>query len=81
MHVADVAVVQLLLAQSARASMAVAVASVGAKFVPISVTLAMTETTLYGDDAVKTGASMVTKTLEGNLVARCARWLGTYRQS
>jgi len=66
MHVADVAVVQLLVAQSARASIAVAVASVGTKFVPVNVTLAEAETMLYGDDAVKTGAEMVKKNNDRN---------------
>ena len=57
MHAADVADVQPLVAQSASASTAVTVASVGAKFKPVRLMLAEAETTLYGVDAVKTGAA------------------------
>ena len=46
MHAADVCVVQLLVAQSADASAEVGVVSVGAKFMPARVTLAVTEATL-----------------------------------
>ena len=56
MHAADVADVQLVVAQMVSASMAVKVGSAGAKFMPVSVTHAETEATLYGDDAVRTGA-------------------------
>ena len=45
-HAADVAVIQLLLAQSARANTAVTVASVDAKFMPVRLTLAEAEATL-----------------------------------
>ena len=53
---ADVADIQLLVAQSTSATTAVTVASLGPKFVPARVTLAEAETTLYGFDAVRTGA-------------------------
>ena len=56
MHPADVADVQLVVAQMARARTAVKVGSAGAKFMPVSVTLAEAEATLYGNDAVRTGA-------------------------
>ena len=56
MHAADVAVVQLLVAHSASASTAVTVASIEAKLVPINVMLTAAEATLYGDEAVSTGA-------------------------
>ena len=56
MHAADVAVVQLLVAQSASASTAVEVESAGPKFVPVRVKLTEADATLYGDDAVRTGA-------------------------
>ena len=46
MHAADVCVVQLLVAQSADASAEVSVVSVGAKFMPTRVTLAVTEAML-----------------------------------
>jgi hypothetical protein len=46
MHAADVAVVQLLVAQLACASTAVNVAYAGAKFMPVSVTLTETEAVL-----------------------------------
>ena len=46
MHATDVAVVQLLVEQSASASTAVTVESVGAKSMPARVTLAMTAATL-----------------------------------
>ena len=46
MHAADVAVVQLLVAQSASAKTAVNVACAGAKFMPSSVTLTETEAVL-----------------------------------
>ena len=56
MHAADVADVQLVVAQLASASTAVKVGSAGAKFMPVRVTLAEAEATLYGDDVVRTGA-------------------------
>ena len=56
MHDADVAVVQLLVAQLACASTAVNVSYAGAKLMPVSVTLTETEAVLYGDDTVRTGA-------------------------
>ena len=56
MHKTDVCVVQLLVAQLAIASTAVTVASVVAKLAPVRVTLAVMVPTLYGDDAVTTGA-------------------------
>ena len=56
MHETDVAVVQLLVAQFAFANTAVNVVAAGAKLMPAKVTLAKAETTLYGDDAVNTGA-------------------------
>jgi len=46
MHATDVAVVQLLVEQSASASTAVTVESVGAKSMPERVTLAMTAAVL-----------------------------------
>ena len=46
MHATDVAVVQLLVEQSAVATAAVTVVSEGAKFMPVNVTLAVTETAL-----------------------------------
>ena len=50
MHATDVAVVQLLVEQSPMATTAVTVASVGAKFMPLSVMLATSPNkTLYGD--------------------------------
>ena len=61
MHATDVAVVQLLVEQSASASTAVTVASVGAKSMPVRVTLAtIAYPTLYGDDVVITGADHAT---------------------
>ena len=61
MHDTDVTVVQLLVAQSASASTADTVASAeAAKFMPASVMLAATEATLYGDEAVGTGAAKIT---------------------
>ena len=57
MHAAEVAVVQLVVAQMACANTAVSVAYAGAKLVPIRVTLAAADATLYGEDAVKTGAA------------------------
>ncbi len=56
MHATDVAAVQLLVEQSAVASAAVAVASVVAKSMPVNVTLADIKATLYGANAVNTGA-------------------------
>ena len=56
MHATDVAVVQLLVEQSAIANTAVIVTSVVAKPMPVNVTLAVIEATLYGVDAVNTGA-------------------------
>ena len=56
MHAADVAVVQLLVAQLASANTAVNVASAGAKFMPVRVTLAVADATLYGEDAARAGA-------------------------
>ena len=56
MHAADVAVVQLVVAQLASANTAVNVAYAGAKFMPVRVTLAVADTALYGDDPVRTGA-------------------------
>ena len=56
MHAADVAVVQLVVAQLAFASTAVVVALSGAKFMPVNVTLAKPNATLYGDDADNAGA-------------------------
>ena len=55
MQATDVAVVQLLVEQSAIASTALTVASIGAKFIPVSVTLATAEMTLCGEEAVMTG--------------------------
>ncbi len=55
-HTTDVAAVQLLVAQLARAMLAVCVASAGAKPMPVSVTLAAADATLYGEPAVRTGA-------------------------
>ena len=55
MHATDVAVVQLVVLQSASASTAVVVASVRAKLAPVSVTLATTDPTLYGNAAVIAG--------------------------
>ena len=46
MHATDVCVVQLLVEQSAIATKDVTVASVGAKSMPVSVTLAVLEATL-----------------------------------
>ena len=46
MHATDVCVVQQLVEQSAIATKAVTVASVEAKSIPVSVTLAVTEATL-----------------------------------
>ena len=60
MHLTDVAVVQLLVEQSAVATAAATVVSEGAKFVPINVTVAVTETALYGESAVRTGAARKT---------------------
>ena len=56
-HATDVCVVQLLVAQSASASTAVNVKLACAKFMPVSVMPAETEATLYGDEAVRTGAA------------------------
>ena len=64
-HATDVAVVQLDVAQSASATTAVTVPSVGAKLVPVSVTLATTDATLYGDAAVATGAAGHRKRRDG----------------
>ena len=61
MHAADVADVQPLDAQSARASTAVTVASVSAKFMPARVTLPAATTTLYGDADVTTGAAGISR--------------------
>ena len=55
-QVTDVCVVQLLVEQSATASAVVIVALVGAKSEPMSVKLAVIVATLYGDDAVTSGA-------------------------
>ena len=59
-HDTDVAAIQLVVAQSASASFPVAVAFIGPNSKPASVTLAFAEATLYGDDAVITGAVGVT---------------------
>ena len=56
MQATDVAVVQLVMTQLASASTAVKVRSAVAKFMPVNVTLARVEATLYGDDVVRTGA-------------------------
>jgi len=56
MHATDVAVVQLLVEQSAIANTAVGVTFVVAKLMPVNVTLAVIEATLYGADVVNTGA-------------------------
>ena len=53
---ADVSEVQLLVEQSAAASTPVTVVSVTKKPAPVRVTLAATEATLYGDEAVIIGA-------------------------
>ena len=57
MHAADVAVVQLVVLQSASARTAVTETSVGAKIMPVSVTLAAADATLYGAAAEITGAN------------------------
>ena len=57
MHAADVCVVQLLVAQSADTSAEVSVVSVGAKFMPTRVTLAVTEAN-EGARALYEGARM-----------------------
>ena len=67
MHATDVAVVQLDVAQSASATTAVTVPSVGAKLVPVSVTLATTDATLYGDAAVAAGAARHKKRHDGRM--------------
>ena len=83
MHAADVAVVQLLVAHSASAIMAVTVASAGAKFMPVSVTMEETEATLYGDDSVSTGAASSTpiinkmNTTEIKSWCMCVGWQNT----
>ena len=56
-HATDVAVVQLDVAQSASATTAVTVPSLGAKLVPVSVTLATPDPALYGEATVTTGAT------------------------
>jgi hypothetical protein len=56
MHVTDVAVTHPAVLQPPSISRAVTVVSVGAKLMPVSVTLAASVTTLYGDTAVITGA-------------------------
>ena len=56
MHVTDVIVVQLLVEQSAMASTAVTVASVEAKFAPVSVAMTIVVATLYAFDDVTSGA-------------------------
>ena len=56
MHATDVAVVQLLVEQSAVATVAANVAFEGAKSIPVIVTLAIIEATLYGANVVSTGA-------------------------
>ena len=55
-HDTDVDVVQLVVAHSASESTADWERSVGAKFMPVSVVLATNDATLYGADAVTTGA-------------------------
>ena len=55
MHATDVAVVQLVVLQSASAITIVTVTSVRAKLAPVSVTLATTYPTLYGNAAVIAG--------------------------
>ena len=57
MHATDVVVVQLVVEQSARDITATGEASVGAKFVPVNVTLTTPDPTLWGAAAVTTGAS------------------------
>ena len=56
LHLAPVDDDQLVVPQLLRARTAVAVVSVGAKFMPVRVTLAVTAAWLYGEDAVMTGA-------------------------
>ena len=58
MHTTDVYVIQLLVVQSAiaRSRTAFTVASLGAKFAPVSVALAITVATLKGINAVMAGA-------------------------
>ena len=55
MHSTDDAVIHLDVPQSASPSTAVVVASVGPNDMPVSVTLATADGTLYGDAAVTTG--------------------------
>ena len=71
MHAADVVVVQLVEVQSERASTPVTVASTGAKFMPVSVTLAAAEATLYGDEEDRTGAKRVASKIEIRNGTRC----------
>ena len=56
MHPTDVCVIQLVVKQSATASVMVTVASVEPNCAPASVTLAIMVATLYGDNAVITGS-------------------------
>lgn len=64
MHAADVAVVQLVVLQSASPRTAVTETSVGAKIMPVSVTLAAADATLYGAAAEITGPSNVNTALD-----------------
>ena len=63
MHDTDVALAQLAVPQSATATTPVTVMSAGAKSMPVSVTLATADATLYGAAAVITGAAKETSEL------------------